>query len=151
MNTALMKWVTIQVDQDFELARSAIRKDRPGTHWQWVTDETDRAIEPGRVSDALEQTDEDLSLRTVEEFPTQSRGVGDLPAFIINMTADLPDTPGALDHIAEWDPARVLGEVKFKRLLLNMILGRVLQNETSDRLLRMLADTYEHRGGRPDG
>ncbi len=83
------------------LARAAVDPERPGTHWQWVTDENDTPVARGDLAEA--QAHQAVSLRTVEEFETNT--VGLLPAFLL-WGQDV--VPGAGDHIAHNDPAAVL-------------------------------------------
>jgi hypothetical protein len=57
---------------------------------------------------------------------------------------------GAWDHIPRWDPARVLGEVRAKRWLLDEIIGELADDSESvmDRLrLQHLALPYADREG----
>ncbi len=94
--------VTAGLAEDERIAREAIDPDRPGTHWQWVTDETDTPVKPGDEQEAMEH--QRISLRTVEHFPS---GHGtELPAFAMFVEEG---EPGALRHAAHFDPARILG------------------------------------------
>lgn len=114
----LTEFLLARIAEDEAVARLAIDKDRPGTHWQWVTNETDTPVKTGDLTEA--QNYQAVSLRTVEEYPTTS-GVGPLPAFIISHTEEVAD---AGDHITRWDPARVLAECEAKR--------RIVQDRDED-------------------
>lgn len=105
----LTEFLLARIAEDEAMARAAIDADRPGTHWQWVTNETDTPVKTGDLAEA--QNYQSVSLRTVEKYPTMS-GLGPLPAFIISHTEEVE---AAGDHITRWDPARVLAECEAKR------------------------------------
>lgn len=89
------------IDETERLAREAIDPERPGTHWHWVTNETDTPVAAGELAEA--QNHQSISLRTIEEFETRSVGI--LPAFLL-YGQDV--NPGAGEHIVRNDPAAVL-------------------------------------------
>lgn len=149
MSLELARWVREQVDYDERVARGAIDQRRPGQRWHWVGSDTDTPVAPGSIREVVDgDPGESVSLRTVEEFPTNS--VGDLPAFIIYEVDDLPDdAEWALDHIALWDPARVLSECQSKRLLLMLVFSEELVGDAADQVVRRMALAFRHRDGFP--
>lgn len=113
---ALVEFLNARIADDDKTARDAIDPDRPGSHWQWVACDTDVPVTSGTMDDAIAH--QSVSLRSVEEFPTRS-GVGALPAFVIHQVDEF-EPHAAADHIARWDPARVLAECDAKRELMKM-------------------------------
>lgn len=60
------------------------------------------------------------------------------------------EDPGLLDHIARWDPARVLAEVEAKRFLVEQLEIELDDSElaaSAVRTLRLLALPYADRAG----
>lgn len=157
----LTEFLLARIAEDDATARAAIDPDRPGTHWQWVTSETDTPVKTGDLAEA--QDYQSVSLRTVEEYPTMS-GVGPLPAFVIAHTEEVA---AAGDHIAQWDPARVLAECEAKRRLIaedettfprsglvERVIGptaEMLHRETMTEVFRIMALPYvDHPDYLPD-
>lgn len=119
---ALADFNDARLDEDELWAREASRRDGEdfpvdGVHWHWVTNDSDREVtpDPSRESYVGEETEEAVSLRSREEWPTKF-GVGPLPQFAVSHAEEVPSAVGG--HIIRHDPARVLREVTFKRLLL---------------------------------
>lgn len=121
MTSPIIDFIEARIAEDEATARAALDPKRPGTHWQWVNDETDEPIGDLDEDSAISG----LSLRTVEEFasdlPAAWVGDGLLPAFVIHTAEEV--IPGAGDHIARHDPARVLREVAAKRAILADIVS----------------------------
>lgn len=138
------EFLLARVAEDEAAARAAIDPERPGTHWQWVTNETDTVVEHGDLREAMNH--QDVSLRTVEEFPTKS-GVGDLPAFLVSPVEEME--PGAGEHIARHDPARVLAECAAKRAIIELHFecrwASVPSGCSVCRTLSSIPDTYPCR------
>lgn len=111
----LVDFLLARIADDEEVARAAVDPDRPGTHWHWVMDGNDTPVRPGHLEGAQEE--QTISLRTIEETETRS-GVGPLPHFVIHSLQDVH--PGGGEHIARWDPARVLAECEAKRRLIEL-------------------------------
>lgn len=114
----LTQFLYNRLDEDNDTARDTINPDRPGTHWQWVADETDTVVATGDIAEAQEH--QRISLRTVEhtEFPANPISFAcSLPEFVLY--ADEVN-PGAGEHIKRHDPARVLRETEVKRSLLRL-------------------------------
>lgn len=109
----LVEFLTARLDEDEATARAAVDQERPGQSWQWVTNSTDTVVAPGDLDEA--QNEQNVSLRSVEEFPT--RDVGPLPAFLIGSAEEVHAEAG--EHIARHDPARVLAEVDAKRRIID--------------------------------
>lgn len=107
--TDLTDFLLARIAEDEEVARAAIRPDRPGTHWHWVMDATDTPVALGHLQRA-QNDGESVSLRTVEEYPT--RNGWSLPHFVVQ-SGEVHGSGG--EHIARWDPARVLAECQAKR------------------------------------
>lgn len=103
---AIKDFLYARLDEDERIAQAAIQQDRPGSHWQWVTNHDGVAIGPDWVSDEL-----DVALCSVEQFPTKI--VWDLPAFVVPHASGVD--PGGGPHIARHDPARVLRDIAAKR------------------------------------
>jgi len=122
MTLSIVDFLNARLAEDEETARAAIDPDRPGTHWQWVTTETDTPVAVGDIAEAQEH--QKISLRTVEhrEYPPET-GYGSLPAFLISYAEEVE--PGAGEHIARHDPARVLREVEAKRSIVEQYEGYV--------------------------
>jgi hypothetical protein len=83
--TDLTAWLLEQIDADEQTARDAIDAERPGTHWQWVDGATDAVLDGDAVTYAVDEGLQ-VSLRTVEQFPTPA--VGPLPAFPLGYVED---------------------------------------------------------------
>lgn len=99
-----------RIAEDEDAAQAAIDSERPGSHWHWVMDGNDTPVRRGHLQGAQDDG-ETVSLRTVEEYPTRS-GVGPLPHSVIQFGEV---HGGGGEHIARWDPARVLAECEAKR------------------------------------
>ena len=108
---SIVEFLEARITEDETAAREAIEPERPGSHWQWVTNETDTPVAHGDLAEAQEY--QRISLRTVEEFPTSA---GMLPSFPIEHAEQV--APGAGEHIARHNPARVLAECKAKRAII---------------------------------
>jgi hypothetical protein len=106
----LTQFLLARIAEDEAVARAAINPDQPGTHWQWVRDDDDVVVA------APTWEDMNVSLRTVEEYPTSY--VGDLPAFVLNSVEAAE--PRAMPLIARHDPARVLAECEAKRWIMEL-------------------------------
>lgn len=106
----IIEFLNARLREDEATARAAVDPTRPGTHWHWVTNATDTPVVAGDLAEA--QQHQPVSLRTVEESLTV---VGALPAVVLHGEEV---HPGAGDHIARHDPARVIREVRAKRALL---------------------------------
>lgn len=111
----LTEFLLARIAEDEAAARAAIDPDRPGTHWHWVMDANDTPVRHGHLQRAQDDG-ESVSLRTVEEYPTRS-GVGPLPHFVVQ-SGDVHGIGG--EHIARWDPARVLAECDAKRRIIEL-------------------------------
>lgn len=111
--TGITEFLLARVGEDEAIAHAAVDPERPGTHWHWVTCQTDQPVTPGDEAEAADR--EGISLRTVEHFP--SKWAGPLPGFVVHQV-DEADIPGALEHIAIHDPARVLAECAAKRAII---------------------------------
>lgn len=111
-------WLLEQIADDERGAQAAIDPKRPGTHWHWATRQTGRLVPVDAIEKTLKEG-EQVCLRTVEEFPTRS-GVGYLCAFPIWAVAEGEGLPGAMTHMAMWDPARVLAECEVKRRIVEL-------------------------------
>jgi len=107
----ITEFLEARITEDEAAARAAIDPARPGVQWQWVTNETDRVVANGDLAEAQEY--QKISLRTVEEYPTSA---GELPGFLIGYAEEVD--PGAGEHIARHDPARVLAECRAKRAII---------------------------------
>lgn len=119
---------------DFLLARVAEAEQRAkgaqdeqapatGEHWRWVYTGglyADQSVDVGAATEFLGDHDEEhgirVSLRSVEEYPTQS--VGPLPNFVINYAEEQP--VGSARHIAYWEPSRVLAWCESMRKLIEL-------------------------------
>jgi len=108
----ITEFLLARIAEDEAIASAATEPERPGTHWQWVTSETDTPVAPGELAEAQEH--QEVSLRSVEEFPTSA---GALP-FFTEVGGYVH--PGAGEHITRHDPARVLAECKAKRAIMEM-------------------------------
>jgi hypothetical protein len=104
----LTDFLLARIAEDEEAARAAIDPERPGSHWHWVMDHNDTPVAHGHLQ-AAQDDGESVSLRTVEEYPS---GVGPLPHFVVQFGEV---HGGGGEHIARWDPARVLAECESKR------------------------------------
>lgn len=122
------------IEETERLAQDAIDPDRPGTHWHWVTDETDTPVAAGELAEA--QNHQRVSLRTVEEFESS---YGMLPAFFL-YGEDVQQ--GAGEHIAHNDPAAVLRRCTADRGVVDMYRGAQLHP--------MLHDPYSYAAGQHD-
>lgn len=147
----LITWLHAQLDEDERVAQAACQKG-PAEHWQWVADETNEVVTNEDLRDVLEE--QNVSLRSVEEyFPDYQTTIpGSTPSFAIG---PIDDFSPALPHIARWDPARVLDEVKAKRMVVE-VLARCIDHrwtgtyavvEETRRVLRALALPYADRPG----
>ena len=110
---SITEFLEARIAEDEARARDAIDPERPGTRWQWVTNKTDTIVAHGDLAEAQEY--QPISLRTVEEFPTSA---GNLPNFPIAHAEEVD--PGAGEHIARHDPARVLAECAAKRAIVDL-------------------------------
>ena len=133
----ITEFLDARIAEDEAVARAAVDSERPGAHWQWVTGQTDTPVAPGDLEEAQEYQPT-ISLRSVEEFPSSA---GMLPAFPIGYAEEVD--PGAGEHIARHDPARVLAECAAKRALLDIDFqtSELLDNH------RVMASIYK---GHPD-
>lgn len=111
----ITEFLLARIAEDEAIAQAAIVPGRPGTHWQWVTTEDDTPVKPGEESAALRH--QNLSLRTVEEFPIPNLDGLPLPAFALDTVEEL-GAPGVGQHITTHDPARVLAECEAKRRII---------------------------------
>jgi hypothetical protein len=149
----LAEFLLARIAEDEAAARAAIDPDRPGTHWRWVMDATDTPVADGHLQGAQDDG-ESVSLRTVEEYPT--RNGWSLPHFVVQ-SGEVHGAGG--EHIARWDPARVLAECEAKRRIIAEVAAAIdsldsqiadlldappftTDFETSDLLLRLLALPY---------
>lgn len=107
MTGDIVAFLLARIEDDEAVARAAIDPERPGAHWHWINVDDDTPAVPDEYGELP-----NVSLRTVERFPTSS-GVGPLPAFPLNNVEALRVGPTV--HIARWDPARVLTECESKR------------------------------------
>lgn len=106
----MIDFLNERLDDEEQTARAAIQPEKPGHTWHWVTRKGDL---PATTSDDDPTYLWDVSLRTVEQFPTS---VGDLPGFLIEHADEVIAT--AAVHIAHHDPAHVLADIAWKRELL---------------------------------
>jgi hypothetical protein len=113
--TSLRDFIAARLDEDEAAALAAVDPECPGTHWQWVTTETDTPVAHGDLDEAQEH--QKVALRTVEhvDYPPET-GYGSLPGFLIVYTEEVH--AGAGEHIIRHDPARVLREVGAGRHIL---------------------------------
>jgi hypothetical protein len=119
---ALADFNDARLDEDELWAREASRYDTEdvpagGVHWHWVTNESDREVtpDPSRETYVGEEAEEAISLRSREKWPTRF-DMGPLPQFALHYAEEVPSAVGG--HIIRHDPARVLREAVFKRLLI---------------------------------
>jgi hypothetical protein len=112
----LADFLLARIADDEAAAEAAIDPDRPGTHWHWVMDANDTPVAHGHLQRAQDDG-ESVSLRTVEEYPT--RNGWSLPHFVVQ-SGEVHGTGG--EHIARWDPARVLAECEAKRRIVDVYL-----------------------------
>lgn len=117
----LVAFIAARLGEDAWWAREASRRDseyvETGAHWQWETSHGDVPLTPDPTLHEFVKGDHEthnVSLRSVEEFPTTS--VGPLPQFAIGYAEEVASTVAG--HIVRHDPARVLREVEYGRWLL---------------------------------
>ena len=139
--TDLAEFLLACIAEDETWAREASRRDdsyaEGGARWQWVYTSDDHVADPdparGEYLDLRPDDDwGDLSLRSVQEFPTMS--VGPLPQFAIANVQEVLTTVAG--HIARHDPARVLAECDAKRRIVER------RNHLDGPTLRALAAVY---------
>ena len=99
--------------------------------WQWVTNVTDTPVAPGSEHPNARSGDEDLSLRTVAEYPTRS--VGPLPIFVINRVDEMHEVQLA-DGSWSWPDAELIAAAP--RLLANWLAC----GQADDRQVQALID-----------
>jgi hypothetical protein len=129
MTDGLVEWLRAQLDEDERLAREALHADavQPGT---WTTEHhnSEHHNEPNRCHIAEDRSGHYWTVAS--------------EVFIPNA-----------EHIANFDPARVLAEVESKRLILELceqsIIGFVDsgERELGVDTLRLLALPYQDRPG----
>jgi hypothetical protein len=142
--TTLIEFLRARIDEDEAAALAAVDPECPGTHWQWVTTETDTPVAHGDLDEAQEH--QKVALRTVEhvDYPPET-GYGSLPAFLIVYTEEVH--AGAGEHVTRHDPARVLSEVTAKRALLEDINAEKHLVVDGDPYFTCNAATEERDGG----
>lgn len=117
----ILEFLEARIAEDEEVAQAAIDAERPGTHWQWVDEENDAVILEGELQTEARWDSDNaslmISLRTEEHFPMRSDD-RPLPAFVLP-SIQWDGGLGSYDHIARWDPARVLAECAAKRAIVN--------------------------------
>lgn len=132
----LVTWLRAQLDADERVARTA-------TQARWWHNPRKQWLGP----DAFEAYDQTKG----EEFV----GYGESPlsgCVAATGPADHPQSMADAEHIARWDPARVLAEVETKRALLEETIRPYLGAETTAArvavvALRLLAQPYAGRPG----
>lgn len=113
MSDDMITFLLARIEEEQQLARVACTRGQgQPEHWQWVATETDEPVPDTDLNKAIE--DQNLSLRSVEEYPTVT---GMLSSFAIH---EIDEITPALPHIAHWDPARVLAECETKRRIIEL-------------------------------
>lgn len=116
---ALADFNDARLDEDELWATEASRREgeqahHSGVHWNWVSRDTDQEItpDPSREANVGDEAGEAVSLRSREKWPG---AVGELPQFAL-YADEVNSAVGG--HIIRHDPARVLADVAWKRLLI---------------------------------
>lgn len=125
MSDPVGRFIEARVAEEEERAKKAIDAERPGMTWHWVDPTTDEPAVPDPDTDGEYLGPSiQVSLRTIEEFP--SKHVGPLPGFAISYADEVP--VGVGEHIAYWDPARVLKQCRAHREILrhHTVSARIL-------------------------
>lgn len=110
----IVTFLHARIDEDERIAKEACHESANGEHWQWENSDTDEVVDLTTSDEYLENAGQ-VSLRSKEEYPTKT--VGPLPHFAVPSSEE--QQVGPARHIARWDPARVLAEVRAKRTLLD--------------------------------
>lgn len=138
----LVTWLGVQLDGDERVARAAVA---PFLKGRWRFDGTLSSVGPvvvtGDATDDRWVRDGNKSVWTCDD-----------PEDSCSEIAALWDAEG--EHMARWDPARVLAEVEAKRAILDEFrreLADDLTNESALWVLAVLALPYRDRPGyRPE-
>lgn len=123
----LLAFLSAALDEDWMWASEASRhrdgrQPTGGAHWHWVCAGHDEVVNPEPGGGEFMQCshgDWDVSLRSVEQYPSRSLPGVSLPTFVIRGSEEVQPVHGG--HIARWDPARVLAEVEAKRARIDLL------------------------------
>lgn len=157
----LVAFVRRCLDRDEQWARAASQAypyavgdtsvPEAGVHWTWVAGENWEPVRPdSAIDEFVAPPGENCNLATVEQWSIGNYGIEGMPERLMPQTyanSIVEMDSAAAGHIARWDPARVLAEVKAKRAILAMYEDYTAERRHLAPVIWELAQPYAGQDG----